>query len=148
MYTMGFSRQYTVDLMLLPFGNPIKCHEVLSLQPMIPPTKRLTFPPLTGGCSEGLLDAFRFFLNTSVIHLSNANPARGHKEVRRSTGHIMVTARYSNQLGSKLRQNTCQVQSPENTGNLSASTRCVKKSKRGACEQKAATVLPNRTAAT
>ena len=27
--------------------------------------------------------------------LSNANPACGHKEVRRSTGHIMVTTRYS-----------------------------------------------------
>ena len=32
--------------------------------------------------------------NKSAIDLSNANPARGHKEVRRSTGHITVTARY------------------------------------------------------
>ena len=41
-----------------------------------------------------------------VIHkpLSNANPACGHKEVRRSTGHIMVTNRYSDQQGSKSRQ--------------------------------------------
>ena len=32
--------------MLLPAGNPIKCHkEVLSLQPMIPPTKRFDPPP-------------------------------------------------------------------------------------------------------
>ena len=35
---------------------------------------------------------------------SNANPACGHKEVRRSTGHIMVTTRYSDQQGSKSRQ--------------------------------------------
>ena len=35
----------------------------------------------------------------------NANPACGHKEVRRSTGHIMVTTRYSDQQGSKSRQN-------------------------------------------
>ena len=34
----------------------------------------------------------------------NANPACGHKEVRRSTGHIMVTTRYSDQQGSKSRQ--------------------------------------------
>ena len=46
--------------MLLPSGNPFKCHEeVLSLQPMIPP-KRFDIFPLTGGCSEGL-DAFRVF---------------------------------------------------------------------------------------
>ena len=38
---------HTVDPMLLPSGNPFKCHEeVLYLQPMIPPTKRFdTFPP-------------------------------------------------------------------------------------------------------
>ena len=32
------------------------------------------------------------------------NPVRGHKEVRRSTGHIMVATRYSDQQGSKSRQ--------------------------------------------
>ena len=42
--------------------------------------------------------------NKSAIDLSNANPACGHKEVRRSTGHIMVTIRYSDQQGSKSRQ--------------------------------------------
>ena len=42
--------------------------------------------------------------NTSAIDLSNANPASGHKEVRRSTGHIMVTTRYSDHQGSKSRQ--------------------------------------------
>ena len=39
--------------MLLPSGNPLKCHEeVFFLQPIVPP-KRV-------GCSEDL-DAFRFF---------------------------------------------------------------------------------------
>ena len=33
-----------------------------------------------------------------------ANPVRGHKEVPRSTGHIMVTTRCSDQQGSKSRQ--------------------------------------------
>ena len=42
--------------------------------------------------------------HTNTIDLSNANPACGHKEVRRSTGHIMVTTRYSDQQGSKSRQ--------------------------------------------
>ena len=43
---------YTVDPMLIPSGNPFKCHEeVLSLQPMIPPNVLTLFPPLTGGCS-------------------------------------------------------------------------------------------------
>ena len=33
-------RHYTVDPMLLPSGNPFKCHEeVLYLQPMIPPKR-------------------------------------------------------------------------------------------------------------
>ena len=36
-----------------------------------------------------------------------ANPVRGHKEVPRSTGHIMVTTRYSDQQGSKSRQKLC-----------------------------------------
>ena len=40
----------------------------------------------------------------SAIDLSDANPARGHEEVPRSTGHIVVTARYSDQQGSKSRQ--------------------------------------------
>ena len=42
--------------------------------------------------------------NKSALDLSNSNPACGHKEVRRSTGHIMVTTRYSDQQGSKSRQ--------------------------------------------
>ena len=59
----------------------------------------------------------------SAIDLSNVNPARGHKEVRRSTDHIMVTTRYSDQQVSKSRQNLCQVQPIEKIGNLSASRR-------------------------
>ena len=59
-------RYYTVAPMLLPSGNPFKCHdEVLYLQPMIPP-KRLTFYPLTGGCSEGL-DAFRVSVKYTIL---------------------------------------------------------------------------------
>ena len=35
---------YTVDPMLFASGNPFKCHEeVLYLQPVIPPTKRIMF---------------------------------------------------------------------------------------------------------
>ena len=58
---MGFSPTLdTVDPMLLPSENPIKCHEeVLSLRPMIPPKRFDIFPP-SGGCSEGL-DASRPF---------------------------------------------------------------------------------------
>ena len=38
-----------------------------------------------------------------------ANPVRGHKEVPRSTGHIMVTTRYSDQQRSKSRQNVMRL---------------------------------------
>ena len=56
-----YPRHDTVDPMLLPLGNPVKCHEeALSLQPMIPPKRFDIFFPLTGGCLEGL-DEFRFF---------------------------------------------------------------------------------------
>ena len=49
--------------MLLPSGNPFKCHEeVLYFQLLIPPKRFDIFPPQTGGCSEGL-GAFRFSLN-------------------------------------------------------------------------------------
>ena len=80
-------RQYTADPMLLPSGNPFKCHEeVLSFQPMILPKRFDISPPDWGmlrrsrcvqiflqtvdnfspesGCSEGLLKyAYIFFLN-------------------------------------------------------------------------------------
>ena len=38
--------------------------------------------------------------HSGVEHLSHVNPARGHKDTRRSTGHIMVTVRCSNQQES------------------------------------------------
>ena len=57
--------------MLLPSGNPFKCHEeVLYFQLLIPP-KRFDIFPQTGGCSEGL-GAFRFFFkqpNLSILSL-------------------------------------------------------------------------------
>ena len=46
----------------------------------------------------------------AAIDLSNANPAAcGHKEVRRSTGHIIMTTRYSDQQGSKSRRNVIRL---------------------------------------
>ena len=42
--------------------------------------------------------------NKSAIDLSNVNPVCGHKEVPRSTGHIVETTRYSDQQESKSRQ--------------------------------------------
>ena len=42
---------YTVDPMLIPSGNPFKCHEeVLSLQPLIPPKRFDIFSPSDWGC--------------------------------------------------------------------------------------------------
>ena len=66
------------DPMLLPSGNPFKCHEeVLFLQHMIPPTwyqvNVLTFSPLTGRCSEGL-GAFRFFFKAVVKYVGGFWP--------------------------------------------------------------------------
>ena len=49
------------------------------------------------------------------MDLSNINPARGHNEIRRSMGHIMVTTRWPNQQGSKSRQSPRQVQRPKNS---------------------------------
>ena len=55
-------RHDTVDPILLPSGNPNKCHEeVSSLQPMFPTTKHFDFFSLSGGSSEGL----DFSLNTT-----------------------------------------------------------------------------------
>ena len=60
-------------------------------------------------------------IKKSSLDLLNANPATsGHKEAC----HIMATARYSTQQGSKSRQNPCQAQPPENIGNLAARRRC------------------------
>ena len=59
------------DIILLTrcgyIGEPVRCHdEVLSLQPMFPPKPVDIFSP-EGGCSEGGLAAFRFFLNNNNI---------------------------------------------------------------------------------
>ena len=46
---------HAVDPMLSASGNLFKCHEeVLYLQPLVPPKRFDIFPPITGGCSEGL----------------------------------------------------------------------------------------------
>ena len=61
--------------MLLPSGNPFKCHEeVLYFQLLIPPKRFDIFFPLTGGCSEGL-GAFRFFFKQqrSRLHFHQKN---------------------------------------------------------------------------
>ena len=48
--------------MLSASGNLFKCHEeVLYLQPLIPPKRLDIFPPITGGCSEGLGVLWFFF---------------------------------------------------------------------------------------
>ena len=54
--------------MLLPSGNPFKCHKefFLSLQPTIPPKHFDVFPPDWGICSEGL-GTFRFFLKQHAV---------------------------------------------------------------------------------
>ena len=63
------------------------------------------------------------------MDLSNVNPslARGHKEVRRSTGHIMVTTRYTNQrVCIQIESKSLSCPTPENIENLSsASRRCL-----------------------
>ena len=57
--------------MLLPSGNPFKCHEeVLYFQLLIPPKRFDIFFPLTGGCSEGL-GAFRFFFKLLLLSVSS-----------------------------------------------------------------------------
>ena len=47
-----------------------------------------------------------------MSHRAMKCSARGHKEVRRSVGHIMVTARDPNQHGSKSRQNPVRSKHP------------------------------------
>ena len=50
-----------VDPMLSASRNLFKRHEdILYLQPLIPPKRFDIFPPITGGCSEGL-GVFGFF---------------------------------------------------------------------------------------
>ena len=57
-------RHYTVDPMLLPSGNPFKCHEdILFLQTMIPP-KLFNIPP-------PVWDAQKIFLRPTLMHTKN-----------------------------------------------------------------------------
>ena len=59
--------------MLLPLGNPIKCHEeVLSLQPMFSPTS--IYNPIK--CHEEVLSLQPMFSPTSIY-----NPIKCHEEV-------------------------------------------------------------------
>ena len=65
---------------LLPYGNPFKCHEeVFSLKSMIP-LKCFDISPLAGGCSEGL-DAFRFFFKQFLKKSQNAPRSSEHPTV-------------------------------------------------------------------
>ena len=65
----GFLPRYyaDVDAMLLPSGNPFKCHEEVLYSHL----NVLTCSSLAGGCSEGL-DAFRFFYKHTAHH-ANTN---------------------------------------------------------------------------
>ena len=58
--------------MLLPSGNPFKCHEEVSY---LPPMRLnvLTFPPLTGGCSEGL-NAFKIVFKAALYTIVPRSP--------------------------------------------------------------------------
>ena len=53
--------------------------------------------------------------NESAIDLSNANPARGHKEVRKVNGSHHGDNPLLEPQESKSRQNLCQVQPPNAT---------------------------------
>ena len=46
-YNGGFlpDISYTADPILVALGNPIKCHEEVFLQPIIPPERSDIFPP-------------------------------------------------------------------------------------------------------
>ena len=60
--------------MLLPSGNPFKCHDEALYQKLIILPKHFDIFPLTGGCSKGL-DAFRFCFK-NYIHF---HATAGHK---------------------------------------------------------------------
>ena len=79
--------------MLFSSGNPFKCHEeILYLQPLIPPKRFDIFPPLTGGCSEGL-GAFCFFfkhgLNWQFIQILQHTTG---VELYSSTGSMYINS--------------------------------------------------------
>ena len=60
---------------------------------------------LTSQRVRGLRGTSELPWRPAFIDLSNTNPACGHKEVPKSTCHIVVTTRHSDQQGSKSRQN-------------------------------------------
>ena len=63
--------------MLLPYGNPFKCHEeVLYLQPimMIPPKRFDIFFPLTG------VGVFRFFFKNKACTVPVHNKDKANKK--------------------------------------------------------------------
>ena len=64
------------------------------IQYLVFTTTELTTSALVG-VRGSLLD------HSGVEQLSHVNPARGHKETLRSSDHIIVTVRCSNQQGSK-----------------------------------------------
>ena len=77
-----------VDPMLLPSGNPFKCHEEVSfLQPMIPPKRSDISPTCLCGnkCSEDL-DAFTFFFKQQQPPFFYNNPLEWTTSVRRPSG--------------------------------------------------------------
>ena len=82
-------RHYTVDPMLLPSGNPFKCHEdILFLQTMIPP-KLFNIPP-------PVWDAQKIFLRPTLMHTKNLyengpNPFFFSGTKNMSEGHLMHT---------------------------------------------------------
>ena len=69
----------TVDPMLLPSGNPFKCHEEVSyLQPMIPPKRFDIFSPRQGDAQKVYMRSdFSFdmlYLSSRLIILLMATP--------------------------------------------------------------------------
>ena len=78
--------------MLLPSGNPFKCHEeVLYFQLLIPPKRFDIFFPLTGGCSEGL-GAFRFFFKQRGANVLVGNPKEQLLMVASICGRLLIIA--------------------------------------------------------
>ena len=79
--------------MLLPSGNPFKCHEeVLYFQLLIPPKRFDIFFPLTGGCSEGL-GAFRFFFKNTYVPVLLYVQARACMHIYQSTDQLRKIAK-------------------------------------------------------
>ena len=74
---------------------------------LVAPANLLVHPTALLSCTVVVVVVFFTLTDRASTIPSNsmdANPVRGHKEVPRSTGHIMVTTRYSDQQGSKSRQ--------------------------------------------